>query len=1126
MTYSTKHIKNYKNQPSLSLIIKRALVITLSAGFILGCSAKKEETPISNSWFNETLNYSAKELNQMLFRAIDEQNHLLVEELLKKGADANSINENQKTPLILGVLKRNTNIVKLLILRGAKIYQPITEGRDRGRVASNFIFDNDEKIKGLFENQKRKINSKLQKLISSKKFDSALGFIKDQYIPVDEKISTATFNSVLQLVLFYADKSALNLVDYLLDEIDRTLMAGDRVDDTNYDLPPPSYASLSNELFNFSAKTQSASFFRKVLGLFYDKNGVLKSVPWKWKKKHLLVKQTQTPFGFFGPQFLSPFDNKNIHWLSEKINILTEFGFQIDPQHIKPHNQTGGKSAYLDLLKSVFNNPTQKKDKELFLNTQLLRLWRMAQAQTDFLYWGLEGLELWRQITSESSNITSEEMTSEKNTFDQHIFNLLRAIEDSSFDTGKVQKIFSYLYEFTPVVEPQIYKSLFTILDGKFKTSYKEFLLATLMKVIKTLPPDTLSLAIKSKSHANIESLVNSGIDLSQQQGVINSILENTQTGDRALKLLTLVKENHVPLDNREGIEAFTKLLKNLSTTPDRNWLVVDFLINTSHSPLISMSHTQFVSLIKDQIQKTKTTRTFSEWIKKILKRRNQVFYLAQSPLYEVNNFELHIREGDNVKSRRYYTLKTSLVWDYIVSMLNVYSESPNQLLDMSETLLDMINTFPDQNMAMSFSNEPSLSSTPLLTQSILPLSLLLSLDKKSLEKTLKKTKFSKNRTPVTYLDPPLISLNRFLEGPVYDRFSQYPHFWSAVTTVLTKSQMKLPPSDNIGFVHFIKILSSLNLFSKYPGLANKFQTIQMKLNPEVKKCVINAQKFYAATNTLASEEGPWVQIGEWSALDSLKNRTCKGKRLKDEEVNFVQYYIRENFKLNPIEETEESFFREVSCSSKNIAQAPYSFLGVLSQLETPPFDAPQLDAPQVNDPLDEPWTHDMPRNQRFTKLNKELNDLSSPLNNSDPRAALARRLEHLRDGSDLTDCDIEKFVASSLEFSSATAASTAASTAVSATKAKNPCPTPVAIRDRKEKQKNENLKKLKGRCYVYDYDRYAEQQAQIQFLKQWFTCSQETKDGPLNKVFKKLSKKHKIVFSDIKETAIKTCHW
>ena len=887
-------------KPKLPYNIWKNLTMVLLAGLLfMGCSVKKDEKK------------SKKRMVPEIFHVVIKQDVQSLDELIKTGVDLNSYDSDGYTPLMHTVRLQNPSLSEKLIRNGAKIYQPHKNNKDL--TAFSMVDEDNKEMRRILGNEIKRYGSLIESLITDGKYLEALKVSQENYLPVDLKMPRS-------------DKTALHLasISYSNEMADKKRMP----DNSNFIEYMRYFVKSIDRQSNYLIDNEDD--FRRIVETIKD-TPLLDSIGNMYATYSRNVK----------PITVSQEDTSHMKWLTLKIKVLnlSNQSLPLDEPHrkiyidtLRPQDVLQSKNkSWITLVKELLNgrDENQNAHKSQLIKEVLEDLLSKSKVDHIYLKASLELLSIWPHTLPKTEC-----------SFDNNMLMVLKSIERKTYEMKMIEQLTGVLSAFCPENSNNSEESIKFILTGDFKDSEKKTLLEVISKQSEyegrehwRLPKEILAYTIENGGQDLFFLLIQSDVRFNpkEQVGAVFSALSHTESGDSANTILLSLSKRGVPFNTDNGVQAihvaFDKMWRNKKSyqKPLELLLSINPLIYQSPSSL--MEDKEIFNILHEHLKFIKNKRKGWSLMTKFLKSINW-------PIDWSRNYTIPIKDFSVLGLRN---IRVSLVWDYILTMYDIYKTFPNELDSISNFISELVFKVPDDTISMAFVEYGSdLHPDKFLFQNTIPLSLILSINEKTIREALSVDVGEEYKINIEHR-PPRLSWQIFMEGSVYKHYSAKPEFWEKISKILLRVNvdMNLNLPNDKSMVDFIKIMLYSGQFQKYPELVDILGRQQISLDDKERECLLDKQKIDVANlpkvtsvpvsnrATLSNNEPiryegeermvytgyypVWTTIGVFEALRPLKNRSCDYKKISEKEIIFVDQFIN-NHSIIPIKMREQVF--------------------------------------------------------------------------------------------------------------------------------------------------------------------------------------------------------------------------
>ena len=899
-------------------------MITLLTGIlIVGCSAMKDldkKEPTKEEKINE------------VFAATMKQDISSIDGLIEKNADFNVYDREGYTPLMRSIKFRNSNLAEKLIKGGAKIYQPHKENEDL--TASLMVNNNDLEMKRIFKEEIKRYGKTIEAFILKGKYAKALEYSQKNYLPIDLNMPTRNKTSLGLVAELYQTKiqeeSPIHYVGHIINQID-----------------PQSNYFLDHDMS-----------FKILIKIIKEDSQLLES-----------LQALYTAYNkYFGSTKISDEQYTDITFMNLKLRALNDSGqaIPLNKFHIEVYKEiirleeVPNSTDWITLVKEVLRSKNEYQKKNEFLKESLFVLLSIAKSDTRYLRSSLELLNIWN-----SYGLPKAEYL-----FDDILLMILKAINLENYDINLFSSLTDGILAFSSNNQNRSQESIKFILKGDFKLSKKKELLKFIyQKTKKPLPKEIIAYAIEVGGIDSVHILLESvEFDPKEQETGVFVALFHARSAESAYSVLSLLKKNGVSLFTDNGAKALNVAFERFWKGDEAYKKSIDLLMSNIQSPINLMDNEDIFNILLSHLDFLKVEKKDWSLMTQFLKK-------LEKPLPK-NNYITRINDFPVLGLPE---IKVSLVWDYILTMYGIYKVSPKELDSMLVLLSEVTSTFPDENISMTFSGQKAnLNPNRFLFQNMIPLSLILSVDEKSITKALSVDRVKEYKISLE-TSPPQLSWGTFIKGSVYNYYSSNPEFWKAVSKVLLNTNRNLKLPDGRSTIDFMKIMSYSGQFQKYQDLYQVLGSQQINLLGEDRRCLLNKGPVDAANlpdikhayeflDPRSTDELPellvgyspvWANIGVFEALRPLKEKSCNSKAISVKEISFISQLIDTNLKPPFERRARISHTRRATTGSGYWSRQEID-CGKLSSVES----KSSLNYSQLGIPLekDEPYHEDFPK--------------------------------------------------------------------------------------------------------------------------------------------------------------------
>ncbi len=839
--------------------VKLILHTLIVSCLFLGCSAKKDQPKIS-------VKDQKIEASLTLHEAILKLDVLEVKKAIENGADVNMYDNDGYTPLIKAVQMGNAIIVKDLLAAGAIVFKPLMNDENKDVF---FSIDNirGNEISNLIEIEVLRLGSEAEILIQSKNVKKSLAFFKENYLP-PTLLMPLRDESALEMGLKLTDKNSdISFLDYLV---------------FHHKNKKENLEQVSDELLRISSSLKSIDLLKRLISEFDSKNAV-----------HSFSRITDLDY--------------DLWWLKEKLSLLRSKNISVSIEDIKKpfmdskfelNLNDDSKLAYEALLTEalmVSTNEGSIYDRNNLVQIAITDLSYRSYTNLGFLDWINGAVRIWKSHRPA--------LPSTGYSFDQHVLILVQALEQNTdYEILKVRESINSLASFANNQESKSVVSFEKILSStSFMDHHKKELLNLILEKTILLPENLMSLALENGGYSTLRVLLDSGVQIdpsNQQSSVLTAVKESKSTGE-AIESLDLLKRYGVLFASDFGADAVLSAFDRSWNGNEKNYEnVALYIINGEPKILNNIESDRVQNLVKNILKAVRERK--QDW--SIL---NTVFSNIPESVHYQNELDLG---GTN------FNVKMSLLWDLIITLFEVYDFNFNEIEPITG-LVDRVSTKYNQELtSMEINVENSeLDSSKNLTHGILPLALLLAAGSEEVKKST--FNFSEDEPRTLNESNKLVSIDVFIDSPIYSYYNQERNYWKEISKVLIKntSEKIILANDRSSFdfykilveTGFLRTLSDLEkiLDVKKVNLTNsevscsfaQASTNEFSGQIDLTKTLNRPGLDFSATTTYDSF-GKWTSLGSFEVLSSFKNRTCRGEDLADSEVSFISDYVLNNY--------------------------------------------------------------------------------------------------------------------------------------------------------------------------------------------------------------------------------------
>lgn len=847
------------------------IILILTALSIVGCSAVKNTKP------------TKEELTQNFFDAVIGKDSNLLNELSEAGADVNAYDSSGYTPLMRAIKSHDSNIAEKLIELGAKIYKPRQKNKDLNVIS---MFNKVElEIDRVINDEIKRYGTELEALIMAGKYGESLILSEENYLPINLKMPQSDKTS-LQLIAqtYHKQKNTENIIHlanyikYILKNIDQ---------DSTYLVDHESSFRLLNKLSNNKA------LFNEIKRV-YIKN-----------KSHISGIK------------ISENDSTDIDWVTLKLNAINESGKNIPLDNfyldiylkaLKSDSESNS-DKWIDLTKEILNSQNNYQSKNKFVQKALVQFLKQPKISNKYLKLSLNLLNIWSSYLLPRSETL----------FDKNMLMLLTYIEPQNINFKLFEKLTQSLSSYSTKDQNKSKEVIKFILSSNFKVSQRKELIKIVCSVTdEILPRGIISDAIKINGIIAIQNLIDSNVTFKpeeQTDATLSAIL-NSRSGSAAYSILVLLKEQKIPFPTKSGVQTLKLVLEKVWTGDEEYRMALNLLVSHPSSPILAMSNEGVSNILIKHLEFVKREQHDWELIHKILDS------------YKNDLFIKHYRQNTSKLGNE--KMKISFVWDYILTMYNIYRSNHKTLGSMTSVLYTLLSKIPDDNFSMAAFNEKNESEIldNSFVHQILPLSLILSTDANTIESAL----LVKNVAPYQINlepKPPKFSWRAFLSGNFYNHYSVQTDFWETISHVLFKKKQSFHLTNDRSSLDFMKIMIYDKKFHTYPRMAKALMQQRFSLPLNQDHCILNEEEVKSANlpevimryeNELThSEQREWIipsqnkrggksyqvfkfkgspywsHIGVFEMLRPLRDRSCSGLPASEQEIQLIKAMVENN---------------------------------------------------------------------------------------------------------------------------------------------------------------------------------------------------------------------------------------
>ena len=861
---------------------------------LAGCSAMKDEKKVPTT----------EEAVHNIFEAIMSQDTQAIDKLTKAGTNFNIYDSEGYTPLMRIVKFGNSNIAETLIKGGSKIYQP--HKTQLNMTAVSMINTYDQEMIRIFEREKNRYGAIIENFITKRQYAEALEFSREHYLPVD-------------LIMPKSGKTALQLMAKLYVTYKKTGKKDQDLDIANY---------IKYFLKDIALNPDHLEDHEDSLQVIVDA-----------VKNTQLLNDIQKIYANHGKKFQSlkiyKKDKSDPSWIYLKLKVLNDSdqAIPLDKTHRDIYLDTirsqkvPESSQWLDLVKEVLRSKNEDEDKNQFVKEALDTLLSQVKHDKRYLHSSLELLKTW-----ESHPISVTDYS-----FDDNMLMVLKSIGLNEYNISILKNLAGRIFQFSPHNPKRSEKSIKFILQSGFNDLQKKALLELISKQAKQmLPQEIVAYAIEVGGMKSVRILVGSGASFNpnEQKSAVSSALLHAPSGEVAHEILVLLKEINIPFNTKFGVQALRITFEKIWEDRESYKKSLNLLLSEP-SPLERMSNKGIMNLLIEHLKFVKVKRKNLYLVSQVLRSLKRTI---PNTRYVIPITDFQPLGLENIK--------ISFVWHYILTMHSIYKTS-NRLTDSTLSLLsDVVSKFPNENVSMAFSgHESNLKPDEFLFQNMIPLSLILSIEKGTIEKALSLSDVDKYKESIES-EPSRLSWNTFIKSDFYSYYSD-DIFWSSISEVLLKENKDLKLPDDKSTVEFIKVMLYSENFYIFESLyLSQFlanQNISLEAldkiclldKEEVDKTKLPDLSFESRYNRLVRQQSSmviqtpvWANLGVFESLRPIKDRSCSLELVSQYEIDFIDNFINTNLDLfqteNPISSSdfdlsETQNKQEVNCTNQPI---------------------------------------------------------------------------------------------------------------------------------------------------------------------------------------------------------------
>ena len=839
--------------------------------FSSACSVKDKYNPLK-----------AAEISHNLFEAVLKEDLDSVRKWVHI-TDLSLYNDEGYTVLAKAIQLNNYTISEEIIKSGGKIYQPLQNNIEKSSYTEALDYS-EEQIKALLEHEKNRLALVLEKRISDLDFKGALRYSKDNYLPVNLKLP----NSQKSTFEFTVSKIDESHQDSSIEQSHRTFQ--DSIDYLKYLINGEERGQAQILSYHKNVFLRMSSTFKDLDFLSYIIN--------QFNLRHVAHKFN----------YLTSKDAESISWMSGKVGVLDKFGYYPNLEEIKYqmlnydvsiNSDSTGRSKYMSLVQTL-SEYAQAEEKKNLDSYTVMSILRKSREDSNYLSWLIPAIKFWKD----------QSITGDLLVYDFYAIEVIKSIEEETFVSEDIKRILNHLYSFAPSISNNVEESIKFILSGNFKDYQKLDILNQILEKTPSLPDEILSFAIEVQETKFIEVLLKDRVTLhsiGNQNATVLSIIKSGMDVESIYSMLELLKTKKIPFNTEQGVQAIDWVLNRVIIENERSYQdILSLMLNVDRTPLLVMKKDKVLYYLSKQLENTRFHQN-QGWnmIAQILDKLSPDFF--EGIIY---NLPL-TRWSETLRTESEYqtgNLMVSFSWEYILTLFEVYKTYPEQLSLIITLLNNFIENFPADHFSMGFRPDgKDIDTQAFITQGILPLSLLLSIDKDKISSSLSNPSIN-NEYPVYPLIPDLISWTVLLNNPIFEYYSQEPLFWKSISEsllnsgheILTLGSEKIKSSKSL--VKFVKILVSTEKLREHPILSDQIRKLKINLSDDDKTCALVtksseecSRKKCLTVNSNSFSKDKWTNLGTFEALVHLREKTCNGESLSLIEISFIEAYIEVN---------------------------------------------------------------------------------------------------------------------------------------------------------------------------------------------------------------------------------------
>lgn len=806
------------------------LVLIIVLGGLSACSFKEDVPP---KVVEVPEKKTELEITNELFDAVLKKDYKTVESLIKAGANLEEYDSQGSTVLIRAVQMRDPILVEILLGGAAK---PFNFQKDKSKeTAFSKISADDTEIKKLFDQKIADLVESIKNRISQKNYSGAKEIVDENMVPFD--------------FLVEGEKS---LVSFIFDSIDQTNPRP--VVLLKYMIEGRSYESINilaekEHLIRASNKMEDREFYSYTLDLLF-KGGV--------SAESILLEESLTQSAWFAVQ-LDVLSSKNM-------NLEPNYFYGMVLDKVKSAVDVDYQSA-----KDIFSSFLKFKVPDNFKNSS-------AEGILGAIY---SSNNLQNKIEKIKEILTiREKFNLQKSGFslDVHGARLLPIIFTEHKDDGAYIETIKMLMNYTTNRESE--ETLSAVMLSNFPMGAKSQILEFVLSYTEKIPKGAFAAAVQNNDIGILSLLIDSKIpfDAHEQSDAILMAVEKSKTGPVAQSYLIALKQSNIGFANSNGASALVLALERVIMDGDSSYIeVIDFLIALSDHPVNQIDGKTRTKIIFDLISASGKNSS-------LLNIANK--FLIKSSVVSDN---IVFKSKIEIEGNKFFNILTTVTWAVILKMHKAKQESSDDYGNLKNVLKSMLRVFAQDQSAMTADQKGAIFNSDLLiTQQMLPLSLLLWIGKNKIQE-INEISFATEQSLPVALAP--ISMNHLINGDIFSYLSQDKDFWKEIINLFVNhGNVSISSLNSQSVYDFNKIVLGADALESFPAFA---KSLLIFASP-----ITTADAVCKTEKMTESEKNLWTTLGSFVALESLFQKSCSGENLSEKEAGYFNEFSRSQIEV------------------------------------------------------------------------------------------------------------------------------------------------------------------------------------------------------------------------------------